>query len=100
MHNLANEYGINISKFYCIGMQKGLAVVAISSNSVVTHPQVLITALFEIRAIMKLLSGLICSKWNCFCRMGQCSWQKRLKCLITHFPIYMMRYTSDTYPKR
>ena len=79
---------------YCL--QKGLAVVAISSNSVVTHPQVcvfLCDSFSSVQMSMLVVVNEVSTRlFFCyFGRMGRSSWQKMPKCSSTRFLTCMMR---------
>lgn len=86
-----------------IMLQKGLAVVAISSNSIATHPQVPYQGLF----FLFILPLVFLDKYDeshgflihhlaefLLHRMDQSLWQKKLKLLDTPSHIFTMRYTA------
>lgn len=87
-----------------IMLQKGLAVVAISSNSVATHPQVpyqglLLSFILPLGILDKRIE--LCESWSMIDwagiyrrRMDQSSWRKKLKLSVTPSPTFMMRYAA------
>lgn len=74
-------------------LQKGLAVVAISSNSVVTHPQVqMLYNLSSIDFVRPLCDYFV--SFSIFHRMDPNSWLKKLRSSNILSRIFMMRCAS------
>lgn len=78
------------SRSSCL-LQKGLAVVAISSNSVVTHPQVEILYNLWSLDFVRLLCDFVVS-FSIFHRMDLNSWLKMLSSSNILSLIFMMRF--------
>ena len=92
-HNLTYDYRNTILKSICVLLQKGLAVAAISSNSVATHPQVLISPILSDQSCVEVVvwfnqNGIVLH------RMDRKWWQRTPKYLITLSLIYLTRYAN------
>jgi hypothetical protein len=92
-HDLTNDYRNTILKSIYVLLQKGLAVVAISSNSVATHPQVLINPILSDQSCVEVVVWFT-QNVIVLHRMDQSWWQRTPKYLITLSLIYMMRYAN------